>query len=588
MSTPNLIGKQLGTYEVCALIGSGGMAQVYRGFDLNLQRPVAIKVLSDLVATQPGFAYSFRQEAQMIARLHHPHIVQVYNFGEQDGLTYMVQELLPGPSLDQHLRSVATRGQLLGRQDIVSITSQLASALDAAHAAGIVHRDVKPGNALWSASGALVLTDFGIAQHNRTDQQQPCTGMLIGTPDYFSPEQAQGAAGTQASDIYALGVVIYEMLTGRVPFHGETHQEVIQQHRTIAPPPLHLLRENALPAVEEVVQRALAKQPEQRFSSAGALAYALKRAWPPSHEREPRISPRAAHESDTGFWGQAPVIVTFQADHNGKPDRIHYQTTLIAVNQPTEAAEAADVAHTEKKITASLPVDTPLPAPEPELLSAQVSVFRGWHTFAMMVGTLVLVLVLGTSVMVLQDDYLAALNPTAVPVAYENITARPTLIATARISPRTPTPQTSSIPVENAGLPVRNTIDSPTALVTPSVEMPTPAVLPTVDTLLALSLPQQLEQLRVLVEADRTEGWARIEPDAWLVRLDDIEHALEEGNTEQAALWLQEIRQAMQRDLEMGAIDPDLARQMIASIDNIAVSNDLDPPPVTEPGIEDG
>src|SRR5690242_13196148 len=137
------------------------MANVYRGFDVNLRREVAIKVLSEAAAAQPGLSARFRQEAQIIAGLHHPHIVKVYDFGEQDGLTYMVQELLPGPTLERRLRDLAAARARLGREEVLAIVAQLAGALDAAHAAGIIHRDVKPANAIWNAAGALALTDFG-------------------------------------------------------------------------------------------------------------------------------------------------------------------------------------------------------------------------------------------------------------------------------------------------------------------------------------------------------------------------------------------------------------------------------------------
>jgi eukaryotic-like serine/threonine-protein kinase len=237
-SAANLAGTRLGVYEIQALIGSGGMASVYRGFDHNLQRPVAIKVLSAEAAREPGFAERFRQEARLIASLRHPNIVQIYDFGEQSGHTYMVQELLPGPTLEQQFVELAAQGSRLSGHEIVDIARQLAAALDAAHAAGIIHRDVKPSNALWNAIGALALTDFGIAKNTLTAAGHTQVGVVVGTPNYLSPEQAQGLPLTPASDIYALGVLLYELITGALPFESRTPMGVVLAHIQTPPPPL--------------------------------------------------------------------------------------------------------------------------------------------------------------------------------------------------------------------------------------------------------------------------------------------------------------------------------------------------------------
>ncbi len=305
-ATPNLIGTRLGGYEIQAQIGIGGMATVYRGFDSNLQRAVAIKVLSPMTATLPEFSNRFRQEARLIASLRHPNIVHVYDFGEQDGLTYMVQELLPGPTLEQRLIDAATQGAPLSREDILSITAQLASALDAAHAVGIIHRDVKPSNALWNAYGALVLTDFGIAKNTLTTLNYTEVGLVMGTPTYLSPEQAEGRPLTPSSDIYALGVVLYELIAGKAPFVSSTPMRVVMSHIQEPPPPLRPLRPDLPPTAEMVVLRALAKDPDQRFATAGELAQALEHDW--------RIT--------TASWADAPATIHNQATQHWSSPRI--------------------------------------------------------------------------------------------------------------------------------------------------------------------------------------------------------------------------------------------------------------------------
>lgn len=299
-----LIGKRLGPYAIQSLIGSGGMGSVYRAIDLNLQRAVAVKVLAPALASQPGWTERFRQEARIIASLRHPNIVEIYNFGEQDGLTYIVEELLAGPTLGDRLKEMAAQGQRFAREQVITIIKELASALDAAHAAGIIHRDIKPQNAIWDANGQLVLTDFGVARQMGTDSGYTQTGMIIGTPHYLSPEQAQGLPLTPASDVYALAVVLYELLTGQVPFDGDTPMRAVVAH--IQSPPPHLPpRPDLPPAVDAVVQQALAKDPAARFSSAGDLARALEQAW--TTGKAATAAPGGnIHEEQTAIWTGAP------------------------------------------------------------------------------------------------------------------------------------------------------------------------------------------------------------------------------------------------------------------------------------------
>jgi serine/threonine-protein kinase len=295
-------GTSLGAYEVQSLLGSGGMAEVYGGLDRNLQRPVAIKVLSQAAVAQPGIAARFRQEAQLIAGLRHPHIVQVYDFGEQQGVTYMVQELLRGPTLEQRLSKLTAHNLRLQRDEIVEIARQLASALDAVHAAGIIHRDVKPANIMWNAAGALVLTDFGIAKNTLAGFQHTRAGEVFGSPAYIAPEQARGLPLTPACDVYAMSVVLYELIGGRPPFTDPDPLAVAHQHIATAPAPLRPLRADLPEAAEHVVLRGLAKEPAARFARAGALAQALDHGWQQGQPPQPQAAALPIHQLPTRAW----------------------------------------------------------------------------------------------------------------------------------------------------------------------------------------------------------------------------------------------------------------------------------------------
>jgi serine/threonine-protein kinase len=274
-----LTGTLLGNYEVRELLDSGGMATVYKGYDPALDREVAIKVLGT-ASQPPDFVARFQREARVAARLRHPNIVQIYHFGVQRNVVYMVQELLPGPTLARRIREAGRRR--MAPERVHTIVAQLAAALDFAHGQGVIHRDVKPSNAIYNVQGQLVLTDFGIAR-GLADAAHTSTspGVIMGTPGYLAPEQAISSATlTPASDIYALGVVLFELLTGRLPFEADTPMGVVLKHLYEDARPPSSLRPDLPAALDTLVLRALSKEPSERFTSAGALAQALATAWP--------------------------------------------------------------------------------------------------------------------------------------------------------------------------------------------------------------------------------------------------------------------------------------------------------------------
>jgi tRNA A-37 threonylcarbamoyl transferase component Bud32 len=282
--TGDLTGRTLGSYRVLEPLGRGGMAEVYKGYHPLLDRYVAIKVLHSHFSADAQFAERFQREAATVAKLRHPHIVQVYDFGLHDGVSYMAMEFIAGLTLKERLSALRTNSQPMTITEAVGITREVASALDHAHAHGLVHRDVKPANILLREitldgetrpdHGEAILTDFGIAKILE-GVQFTASGMSMGTPDYMAPEQARGEEVSPRTDVYALGVVFFEMLTGELPFSADTPMAVLLKHISDTPPSPRLIAPHLPELVDAVFDRALAKDPNDRFASAGEFANAM-------------------------------------------------------------------------------------------------------------------------------------------------------------------------------------------------------------------------------------------------------------------------------------------------------------------------
>jgi serine/threonine protein kinase len=270
---PNLIGQSLGRYHILEQLGEGGMAVVYKAFDTRLERKVAVKVILPSRQQNEKFLKRFEREARSLAQLTHPNIVGVMDYGDYEGLPYLVMEYLPGGTLKQKLT-----GKPVPWQEAALLLAPVARALEHAHKHGIIHRDVKPSNILITDSGQPMLADFGIAKILDAEETADLTGSStgVGTPEYMAPEQGLGHAVDARTDVYALGIVFYEMVTGRKPYQADTPMAVVLKHVT-EPLPRPGQFVHGLPdRVEETLLKALAKQPHERFADMGAFADRLE------------------------------------------------------------------------------------------------------------------------------------------------------------------------------------------------------------------------------------------------------------------------------------------------------------------------
>ena len=274
-SSDPLLGRELGNFLIQQPLGRGGMAHVYKGLDVSLKRPVAIKVIGEVFRQSETYRQRFEREAQAVANLHHPNIVSVFYFGTQDNLYYLVMEYIDGTDLEIVLRNYADHNELMPYADVTRVIEATASALDYAHEQGVIHRDVKPSNIMMERSGRPVLTDFGLALR----MGEGTRGDTFGTPHYISPEQAQNSANAvPQSDLYSLGVIAYELLAGAVPFDDPSPTALVMQHVIAAVPSPRAFNPNLSVGVEQVLFKALAKEPNERYATGAEFAHELRQS----------------------------------------------------------------------------------------------------------------------------------------------------------------------------------------------------------------------------------------------------------------------------------------------------------------------
>ncbi len=427
----DLLGKALGTCKLQRLLGRGGMGAVYLAQQSRPRRTVAVKVLLPgvLMEKRPRmeFLARFRREADAVAALDHVNIMPIYEYGEQEDIAYLVMPYVTGGTLRAALEERFT----LPIGEAITIIEQAAAGLECAHEAGIVHRDLKPANMLFHADGRVLLADFGLAKVLRETQEQEegdttnaaltSVGTIIGTPEYLSPEQGTGRPLDKRSDIYSLGVVLYQMLTGNVPFSGSSPVAIAIKHTMELPPPLTLLNQEIPAEIEAVVLKALAKLPEERYASAREMAQALHDAAaqhgikPIAHsslkavEKNLALATPSQQDAETPVERDdkptAPPISTYEtqaAQHNQQlpgedDDDMHDAATEATprVMPPASATPAgelvtlADVAHVPPPPVQPAPKATPEHAPQARTRR------HGWQSFSMMLlGSLLTLLII--------------------------------------------------------------------------------------------------------------------------------------------------------------------------------------------------
>jgi eukaryotic-like serine/threonine-protein kinase len=277
MAKMSWIGQRLsGRYQIEELLGQGGMSAVYKATDPNLKRVVAIKVIHSHLSDQTDFLRRFEEEAAAVAQLRHANIVQVYDFNHDDGTYYMVLEFVPGETLQDRLKRLNKAGRKPPLQDAVRTMAQVCDAVSYAHERGMIHRDIKPANIMLSVYQTAVLMDFGIAKM-MGGTQHTATGAVVGTAMYMSPEQIQGERLDERTDIYSLGVTLFEMIGGRPPFEADSAMTLMMMHINDPIPDIRHLQPEVPPEIVTILNKALAKKRVNRYASVADMAQDLQR-----------------------------------------------------------------------------------------------------------------------------------------------------------------------------------------------------------------------------------------------------------------------------------------------------------------------
>jgi serine/threonine protein kinase len=456
----SLIGSQLAGYRIERVLGRGGMAAIYFAWDTLNNRPVALKVMDERYRGTPAYVERFIHEAQAIATWNHPNIVSVYDAGEQGGIYFYAMEFIRGLDLAQLLRQYLDAGQLLPYKEVVRIGWAVASALDFAHAQGIIHRDVKPSNVLISVDGRVLLSDFGLVM----DISRGTLGETFGSPHYIAPEQARSSAGAvPQSDLYALAVMLYEMLTGALPFDDPSPTTLALLHLNQEPPRPRALNPRLNAAVESVLLRGLRKRPEERFATGREMMQALQGSLAAELQDPQAAQPLPVLPSTEQFreerrQPQPGATAVYPAGSMPAP--------VASIPRPAEPRATVDGAPPTGPLPAYQPAATP-PPPYPPAAKRRARGF-GWGCLAAALALPLLLVVIGAALVFSNPGWF--IDPTRWTIVATNPSSAPTQ-ATPPTLTVTPEPSQTLQPTLTPTLPPTQT---PTFTPVPPSATPTP------------------------------------------------------------------------------------------------------------------
>ncbi len=423
----SLIGKTISKrYVVEEMLGQGGMSAVYKGTDPNLKRVVAIKVIHSHLSSNPDFVQRFEEEAAAVAQLRHHGIIQVYDFNRDDDLYYMVLEFVPGETIQDHLKRLSDSGRKLSPAKAIEYMAGICDAVDYAHQRGMIHRDIKPANLMLTTTGQVILMDFGIAKIVG-GTRHTATGAVVGTAMYMSPEQIKGEQPDRRTDIYSLGVTLYEMVGGRPPFEADSAMTLMMMHINDPVPNPKKLNPEVPDALVTIINKALAKDPNDRYQTAAQMAAALRNALSVDAS-----SPKATMMEDVTFMKQArgttiekPVAGTYVENTPIVPGK----GTMVESSMPSSVY--------------SSPVASPAPKPKSRMMLPIIA--------AVVIGLLCLV---GGGIVV-ASQFFGAPSPTETPV----------LVLSTDTQPAIAIPASTEAPTETA-IPLTATPSTPYVVIT--------------------------------------------------------------------------------------------------------------------------